>query len=168
MRRAAQAGFSLLEVLIALCIVAIAFGAIYRAQAQGISMTGEARDVTYAGLLAQQRMSELTSTLPAYGLRRGDFSPEFPDFRWEERVTGYKEFDAEMRHVQVSVFWGPGDEARTLTLEAYVLEPAEVEEEEAEGEGEAKEKEGGAGKEKEAAKPGGQQPTGEGGEEEEE
>lgn len=149
MRR--QAGFSLLEVLIALCIIAIAFGAIYRAQAQGITMTQEARDVTYAGLLAQQRMAELTSGLPPYGLRRGDFSPQFPDFRWEERVTGHKEFEAEMRRVQVSVFWGPGDAARTLTLEAYVLEPSPEGEGTGDEEGDEEKKPEGADQKKQPA-----------------
>ena len=123
-------GFTLIEVLVALCIIAIAFGAIYRAQAQGISMTSESRQVTCAGLLAQLRMAGLISSLPQYGLRRGDFGRAYPDFLWEERVTGYKEFGADLRRVQVSVSWGPGDAARTLTLEGYVLEPAP---EEAEG-----------------------------------
>jgi general secretion pathway protein I len=129
-----ERGFTLLEVLVALCIVAIAFGAIYKAQAQGISMTGESRDVTHAGLLAQQRMSVALAGVPPYGLRRGEFGDDWPGFRWEERVTGAKEFGAELRHVQVSVSWGPGDSARTLTLEAYVLEPAPAEEEKDTGE----------------------------------
>jgi len=121
--RRASPGFTLLEVLVAMCIIAIAFGAIYRAQAQGITMTGEARDVTKAGLLAQDKMAVLTSSVPQYGLRRGNFGSQWPGFSWEERVTGATEFGAEMRHVQVTVFWGPGDAARRLALEGYVLEP---------------------------------------------
>jgi hypothetical protein len=112
-------------------------------------------------------MAELTSGLPPYGLRRGDFSPQFPDFRWEERVTGHKEFEAEMRRVQVSVFWGPGDAARTLTLECYVLEPSPEEgTAEEDEEGAAEKKPEGADQKKQAAKP---QPTDdeEGGDEEE-
>ncbi len=128
MRRAADQGFTLLEVLVALCIIAIAFGAIYRAQAQGISMTQESREITCAGLLAQQKMSAAVAGLPPYGLRRGDFGKEYPGFQWEEGVTGYSEFGVELRRVQVSVKWGPGDAARTLTLEGYVLEPASEEE----------------------------------------
>jgi general secretion pathway protein I len=125
-----ERGFTLIEVLVALCIIAIAFGAIYKAQAQGISMTGESHDLTHAALLAQQKMAEVVSTLPSYGLRRGDFGPDYPGFVWEERVTGYTEFGADLRHVQVSVSWGPQDSARTFALESYVLEPAVVEEDE--------------------------------------
>ncbi|MFH0810309.1 MAG: prepilin-type N-terminal cleavage/methylation domain-containing protein [Pseudomonadota bacterium] len=140
---AEEDGFTLLEVLVALCIIAIAFGAIYRAQAQGIVMTHESREITRATLLAQQKMASAMAGLPSYGLRRGDFGDEYGGFSWEERVTGQSEFGVQLRRVRVSVSWGRADPARTLTLEGYVLEPGEEKEAEEPADGSRKPAENG-------------------------
>lgn len=80
-------GFTLLEVMIAMAILAIALVAVYRSQSQSISMAGDSRFLTTASLLAQSRMAELDSADPA-GIRSegGDFGKDFPDYKWEVEI----------------------------------------------------------------------------------
>jgi len=77
-------GFTLLEVMIAMAILAIALVAVYRSQSQSISMAGDSRFLTTAALLAQGRMVQLD----ALGSRAesGDFGEEFPDYKWQVTI----------------------------------------------------------------------------------
>src|SRR3989339_1385701 len=77
-------GFTLLEVMIAMAILAIALVAVYRSQSQSISMAGDSRFQTTAALLAQGRMAQLDAADPA-GVKaeRGDFGDDFPGYSWQ-------------------------------------------------------------------------------------
>ena len=66
-------GFTLLEVMIAMAILAIALVAVYQSQSQSISMAGDSRFLTTASLLAQARMAEIDAADPrevGFGERR--------------------------------------------------------------------------------------------------
>ena len=52
-------GFTLLEVMIAMAILAITLVALYQSQSQSISMATDSRFLTTASLLAQTRMAEI-------------------------------------------------------------------------------------------------------------
>jgi len=77
-------GFTLLEVMIAMTILAITLVAVYRSQSQSISMAGDSRFLTTASLLAQSRMAVLDAADPA-GIKAesGDFGDDFPDYNWQ-------------------------------------------------------------------------------------
>ena len=77
-------GFTLLEVMIAMAILAIALVAVYRSQSQSIAMAGGSRFLTTASLLAQGKMAHLD----AIGSRpeSGDFGEDFPDYKWQVTI----------------------------------------------------------------------------------
>jgi len=77
-------GFTLLEVMIAMAILAIALVAVYRSQSQSIAMAGDSHFLTTASLLAQGKMAQLD----AIGSRpeSGDFGKDFPDYRWQVTI----------------------------------------------------------------------------------
>jgi len=81
------AGFTLLEVMIAMAVLAVALVAVFQSQSQSVAMLNRSRFETTASLLAQSRMAELEATVPAQ-LRsdRGGFGDDFPDYSWEARV----------------------------------------------------------------------------------
>ena len=54
-----KAGFTLLEVMVAMSILAMALVAVFHMQSQSISMAGESRFLTTASLLAQSKMAEI-------------------------------------------------------------------------------------------------------------
>jgi general secretion pathway protein I len=76
-------GFTLMEVMIAMAILAIALVTIFQSQSQSISMTGNSRFLTTASLLAQGKMAEI-EMLDIKDVRtdNGDFGDGFPDYSW--------------------------------------------------------------------------------------
>ena len=78
-----QRGFTLLEVMVALSIIAIVLVSVYKMHAQTVSMNYEVRFYATAPMLAQIKMAEIESeNLKDIGDDSGDFGDEFPDYRW--------------------------------------------------------------------------------------
>ena len=76
-------GFTLLEVMVALSIIAIVLVSVYRMHAQTVSMNNEVRFYVTAPMLAQIKMAETESeSLEDIGDDSGDYGDEFPDYRW--------------------------------------------------------------------------------------
>lgn len=80
-------GFSLVEVMVAVAILAVALTAIYKLHASTISMTADARFHTIAPLLAKGKMAEIDMK-PGDELSSdsGDFGEEFPGYEWSVEV----------------------------------------------------------------------------------
>jgi general secretion pathway protein I len=80
-------GFTLMEVMIAMTILAIALVAIFQSQSQSISMSTDSRFMTTASLLAQSKMAEVeaASTLDNQ-TKDGDFGPDYPQYVWHLEV----------------------------------------------------------------------------------
>jgi general secretion pathway protein I len=76
-------GFTLMEVMIAMAILAIALVTIFQSQSQSISMTGNSRFLTTASLLAQGKMAEI-EMLDMKDVRTdsGNFGDGSPDYSW--------------------------------------------------------------------------------------
>ena len=80
-------GFTLIEVMIAMTILAGALVAIYQLQSQSISMSTDSRFMTTASLLAQSKMVEVEygSSLTNHS-EDGDFGPDYPQYTWRLEV----------------------------------------------------------------------------------
>jgi general secretion pathway protein I len=80
-------GFTLMEVMIAMAILAIALVAVFQLQSQSISMSTDSRFMTTAALLAQSKMVEVEagSTLVSHS-EDGDFGPDYPQYTWHLEV----------------------------------------------------------------------------------
>jgi type II secretion system protein I len=85
--RSMRGGFTLLEVMIAMAILAITLVAVFQSQSQSISMAGDSRFLTTASLLAQSRMVEIDAADPReVTAGNGDFGEDFPDYRWQVEI----------------------------------------------------------------------------------
>jgi general secretion pathway protein I len=82
-----QQAFTLLEVMIAMSIIAVALVAALNLQAQGVSLAGESKFDTTASLLAQMKLAEIEALKPE-DLRSdsGDFGEDFPLYSWQMSV----------------------------------------------------------------------------------
>ena len=81
-------GFTLLEVMIAMSILAITLVVVFQSQSQSISMVGRARFETTASFLAQSKMAEIEAANPENVVSdSGDFGDDFPDYSWRVDVT---------------------------------------------------------------------------------
>jgi general secretion pathway protein I len=79
-------GFTLMEVMIAMAILAIALVAIFQSQSQSISMSSDSRFMTTASLLAQSKMVEMEATTLDNQTKDGDFGPDYPEYAWHLEV----------------------------------------------------------------------------------
>lgn len=80
--RIGKAGFTLLEVLIAIAILAVTLTVIFGSQSQSLSLAAEARFKTRAAFLLESKIAEIEAkTQDVYG-SEGDFGDDFPGFRW--------------------------------------------------------------------------------------
>jgi len=81
-------GFTLLEVMIAMAILATTLVVVFQSQSQSVSMTSRARFETTASLLAQSKMAEMEAAKPEDVISdSGDFDEDFPDYSWQVDVT---------------------------------------------------------------------------------
>jgi general secretion pathway protein I len=78
------AGFTLLEVMVALAVMSIVLVSVYRMHSQSLTMNAAARFYTQAPLLAQSKMAAF-ETLSAKGFPEdsGDFGEQFPGYSWK-------------------------------------------------------------------------------------
>ena len=76
-------GFTLLEVMVAMAILAISLTGVYRLQNQTMAMSANARFYSVAPLLAQAKLSEFERTsLFEQSNESGEFGEQFPGYRW--------------------------------------------------------------------------------------
>jgi general secretion pathway protein I len=117
------AGFTLVEVLVALAIVSIALMAALRASSQATSAAGELRLRLLAGWVAENRLAEHRARvdwLPP-GIARGAQSEGGIEFAWREEVVPTP--NRAFRRVDVFVS-APAEETRALAhLTGFVVQP---------------------------------------------
>jgi general secretion pathway protein I len=121
MRCELDSGFTLIEVMIALAIVATALVALLGLHHQSLQSVIRANDLTHAALLAQRIVSDCElEHFPPIGDRVGDFQSlypnQYPGFRWQRRVTGLPAFP-DVRRVTVQILYGPGFNRRFEVVE---------------------------------------------------
>lgn len=119
-------GFTLLEVLVAVAIVAIALVTFMGLHLRSLDATIRAQDLTTAVLLAQAKMATM-GEFPDTGAEQGKFEgPDLERFQWATAVTEHT-LDAfsdggqivMVRRLEVTVSWADGQQTHHYTLEAY-------------------------------------------------
>jgi general secretion pathway protein I len=99
-----QPGFTLLEVLVALAVLAIAMGAVIGAATRSINTVALLRDQTFAGWVALNQVSALlleSKPWPEEGSRTGNAELANRVWRWEARF--YKTDDPDLRRLELTV-----------------------------------------------------------------
>ena len=117
-----QDGFTLLEVMIALVIIATSFVVLLHNRNQSIVMADYARHITEASLLSSQKISEIEQEgFPEVGEDTGDFGEDFPGYQWHSQVseTPYEQ----IREIKLIVYWGKEEGGgKSVDLVSYVRE----------------------------------------------
>ena len=118
-----RGGFTLIEVLVALAIVAIALMAALRAAVQGTNNVGELRSRLLAGWVAENLLAEHRARgdwLPI-GIQRGTAREGGLDFEWREEVISTP--NAAFRRIDVRVFASAEESNSLAHLAGFVVYP---------------------------------------------
>jgi general secretion pathway protein I len=120
----AQGGFTLLEIMVALAIIAVAFVALLGLRNRDIVLHDEARAVIVATALAQQRMADATiGGFPDIGTSEGRFDDAHARFAWQQEVSPTGLFSTDLvREVRVTVAWGEPSRNERVDLVSYVFQ----------------------------------------------
>ena len=121
--RARHGGFTLVEVLVALAIIAIALLAALRVAGGGTSSVGELRARLLAGWVANNLLAEqhARGEWPAAGMLRGMQRQGGIEFAWREEVFATP--NAAFRRVDIRVFAAPGESHTLAHLTGFVVNP---------------------------------------------
>ena len=128
-------GFTLLEVLIAIAILALALPILLGLRNWDLDLQSRAVDITAATLLAQEKLMEAEMSLvypigettgdfrnPPLGYQAlGDISERADKYRWKRIITTTP-LNA-VREVKIQILWQQGNNEEVLEASTYVFAP---------------------------------------------
>jgi general secretion pathway protein I len=122
--------FTLLEVMIAVSIIAIGLVTLFGSQSRSLSLATEAKFNSIAPMLASVKLAELKAGVIAMSNDDGDFDDDFPGYIWEieveDAVFESPEDLAELRRplqkIDLKVLWSGTKHSYSLTYYGRQLE----------------------------------------------
>ncbi|SMC25793.1 general secretion pathway protein I [Andreprevotia lacus DSM 23236] len=113
-------GFTLIEVLVALAVLAIALAAAMKATSSSVSTAEEFRQRTLAGWVAQNRLNEMTARadFPVIGRTEGKEEQAGHSFTW--RIETSASPNLSFRRLEISVYDSGNDQHALATLVSYL------------------------------------------------
>ncbi|VAX14511.1 hypothetical protein MNBD_GAMMA24-889 [hydrothermal vent metagenome] len=123
-RRPYAAGFTLLEVMVALAILAITLGALIKASGSYANNATYLKEKTFAQWIAQNKATEyqLAKQFPAIGNREGDVNYAQQEWRWRVKVSTTD--DRRLRRLDIDIILSGGKFKKPLvSLVAFVGKP---------------------------------------------
>lgn len=114
-----ESGFTLLEVLIALAILAISALAVMTQTGQSLTQLDQLKLKTVAVLVAENQLTalQITPNWPSVG--RSDNSVSFADLQWQVKTEVSSTSDPWLRKIEVTVFYGDNSDAVLADLVGY-------------------------------------------------
>ena len=121
--RLQKTGFTLLEIMVAISIIAIVFMSVFKMHAQTVSMTASTRFYAVAPVLAKNRLAEFLSQSPdELSDDSGDFGNDFALYGWKIAVEDVESEDLGTdtdRLKRIDVVISVNNEENTYRLRAY-------------------------------------------------
>jgi general secretion pathway protein I len=130
MRKHASSGFTLLEVLVATVILAVAISGLMSALAGSLRVAGRLTDYDRAAMLARRKMEEIIADkrAPRFVVLEGPYDPAQTNGApsgWKVRISPFEmppnpgPGTPIVDRVEVQVWWMNGDAPRTFTVEGF-------------------------------------------------
>lgn len=122
-KRRRSAGFTIMEVLVAMAILAVAGVAVVRSTSEHISAISTLKEVTFSSWVAENRMVELQldNKWPPSNNKKGKTEMAGREWHWRQKVE--KVNDKSMRQVTVHVFANENDEQSVYELTMFLGDP---------------------------------------------
>ena len=120
--RCCNRGFSLLEVMIALAIVAIALVSLLGLSNRSLLLQNKIENLTRATLLAQQIISEQkldrSKTAATWAPQADSFVAPFEDFHWQ--ISYQDTLISRVKQITVTVTWGAETGSEQVQIVSFV------------------------------------------------
>ncbi len=119
-RKGKEHGFTLLEIIICLGLIALVLVAVFHLQAQNLDLQSEAQFMTTANCLLQERLSQIQAqeSIEA-GTTSGDFGKDYPEYTYTQEVSEVPDTETLFK-VRVAVILERDKARRDLWLETYL------------------------------------------------
>jgi general secretion pathway protein I len=119
-----SAGFTLIEILVALAVIAIGTVAVAAAVSGNVGNAAYIQDRTLAHWVAMNKVAELqvAQQWPSTGTEHGDSLLASQEWNWEVKVSDTD--DPDVRRIDVQVFADQDQKQSLAALVAYVGRPA--------------------------------------------
>jgi general secretion pathway protein I len=126
--RKTASGFTLLEVMVAMAIMAIVLVSVYRMHTQTLTMNSAARFYTQAPMLAQSKLAQLEAE-PSSIITgdSGDFGDKFPGYSWSittdevsSEVLG--EIGADLKRIDMMVSFNTDEYTYNVRIYRFLRE----------------------------------------------
>ncbi len=120
-------GFTLLEILVAFIVLAVAGGALLQLFQGGLQNLTLAAEYTQAALLARSKLAELDARAEvSASSEEGSFDDQF---RWEVTLQPYVDADGatppeagvQAMQLELTVLWGAGPDERRYAVQSLLL-----------------------------------------------
>ncbi len=116
-------GFTLLEVMIAVALIAIGLVTLFGSQSRSLSRVSEAKFNNIAPILASTKLAEMESGILSMADNQGDFGADYPDYTWHLEVEDVdvpnRQIPAgitkKLQRLSLAVSWGETKFLYTLT-----------------------------------------------------
>lgn len=119
-RKGKDHGFTLLEIIICLGLIALVLVAVFHLQAQNLDLQSEAQFMTTATCLLQERLSQIQAQEKIEeGTNSGDFGKDYPDYAYKQEVSEVPDTET-LYKVRVAVILERDKARRDLWLETYL------------------------------------------------
>ncbi len=120
-------GFTLLEVMIAIAILAVTLTVLYGSQSQSLSLATEAKFNTTAAFLSELKLAELEGGVTELIGDEGDFE-DFSGFAWKVEVDdaifddpeALQDLEDILKQVKLTISWSNSSFSHTII--AYIRE----------------------------------------------
>ncbi|CAK8721040.1 MAG: type II secretion system protein I [Candidatus Electronema aureum] len=128
-----EAAFTLLEVMVAVAVIAMSFVALLSSQSQSLSIAAISRFETSAALLVRQKLAELEAEgFDSLSSDSGEFVDDFAEYHWQAEVKelaedeiGIKGSDGILKLIELTVGRGEKETFEVRTLVMTKIEPVE-------------------------------------------
>jgi hypothetical protein len=108
-------GFTLLEVMISICLLGGVVTAIIEFQAKGMNTVRKTINLTNAIMLGKEKMVEWERGIIPEGGGEGDFGSDAPDFRWRMNVIDTNMWG--LKKISLTIIWEEEGRERELVVQ---------------------------------------------------
>jgi general secretion pathway protein I len=124
-KKSSTKGFTLLEIIVAMGLIAIALVTVIQLHTHNINLQSESQLISTANFLANIRLSEIQSEQDLQvGTSTGDFGEDHPLFQYKEEIESVVDMD-NLYKITVSIYTDEQETGKEFVYNTYVYRKKE-------------------------------------------